>query len=201
MESGLKQILKSITDLRYVSYRIFLACFLISAITAIVALRDNNEQMIDLRNKVYAADKADGDVNTALNNLRNFVYAHMNTDLSSGGNAIKPPIQLAYTYQRLETKAQKDANNTGLYTAAENYCQKQIPTGFSGRYRISCVQSYITRHGGSPAAAIPAALYEFDFVSPTWSPDLAGWACVASALFFLGFAFSLITQRLNQYIN
>lgn len=191
-------MLRYIASLRNVSYKLFLAGFLVASITAVVALRDNNQQMLSLRNKVYAADQASGDVNLALNNLRNFVYAHMNTDLSSGNNTIKPPIQLKYTYEKLEAQAQAAANNTGLYTLAENYCQAQIPTGFSGRYRISCVQDYIMHHGGKAAAAIPAALYEFDFVSPTWSPDLAGWSLVAAALFLVLFIVSLANHWLKR---
>jgi len=199
MKATLRQMLRYIASLRNVSYKLFLACFLIAAITAVVALRDNNEQMISLRNKVYAADQAGSDVNGPLNNLRNYVYAHMNTDLSSGNNTIKPPIQLKYTYERLEAQAQAAANNNGLYTLAENYCQAQIPTGFSGRYRISCVKDYIANHGGKPAAAIPAALYEFDFVSPTWSPDLAGWSLVVAAAAFVLFIISLATHWLKRY--
>lgn len=194
MKSALKQTLIQLARLRHVDYRIFLAAFLVCGITSVSALRYNNEQMINLRNAVYAADKNGGDVSTALNNLRNYVYAHMNTNLSSGNNNIKPPIQLKYTYEKLEAQAQQAANNTGLYTAAENYCQAQIPTGFSGRYRISCVQDYINSHGGKVAAAIPTALYEFDFVSPTWSPDLAGWSLVGTVLFGLLFVISLLTH-------
>lgn len=194
MKSSLKQRNLKKSELQRL-YQLFLVLFIISSLVAIFALRANNEQMIKLRGAVYSADKNDGDVNTALNNLRNYVYSHMNTNLSSGGNTIKPPIQLEYTYERLESKAQAAANNSGLYTAAENYCQKQIPTGFSGRYRISCVQSYILNHGGSDSTKIPTALYEFDFVSPSWSPDLAGWSLVASVLLFAGFVVSLSLER------
>lgn len=179
-------------------YKVFLVLFIVSSLVAIFALRHNNEQMIKLRNAVYATDKNAGDVNTALNNLRRYVYRHMNTDLSSGGNTIKPPIQLQYTYERLQAKAQADANNRGLYTAAENYCQKQIPNGFSGRYRIGCVGNYIMSHGGAAAPEIPPALYEFDFVSPTWSPDLAGWSLVVSVLSLAGFLISLVLAKLRR---
>jgi hypothetical protein len=72
-----------------------------------MALRHNNETMVKLRTAVYEADKNSGDVNTTLNKLRKYVYAHMNTDLSSGGNTIKPPIQLQHTYERLQAAEQK----------------------------------------------------------------------------------------------
>ncbi|HVX58806.1 MAG TPA: hypothetical protein VG964_03705, partial [Candidatus Saccharimonadales bacterium] len=194
----LKQILKKLTRIHYLPYEAFLIVFILFSVISIFALRHNNEQMIKLRDAVYVADKNDGNVNKALNNLRNYVYGHMNTDLSGGGNNIKPPIQLKYTYERLESKAQKDANNTGLYTAAEDYCQAKIPASvsFSGSGRISCVQGYIMNHGGRAAAEIPTALYEFDFVSPSWSPDLAGWSVVIALLSLIGFAASLLTHRL-----
>ena len=186
--------------LRAVSYRVWLSLFLISAIVAIFALRHNNEQMIKLRNNVYAADKADGNVEAALDELRAYVYGHMNTDLTSGGNAIRPPIQLKYTYDRLEAAAQAQANNTQLYTQAEDYCQATIPASvsISGRGRIQCVQNYILSHGGKAPAAIPAALYEYDFISPTWSPDLAGWSLVICALSFIGFIVSYTAHRLKR---
>jgi cystathionine beta-lyase/cystathionine gamma-synthase len=104
---------------------VFLLLFLTSSIICIFSLRHNNETMVKLRGAVYEADKNNGDVNTALNNLRKYVYAHMNTNLSSGGNAIKPPIQLKYTYERLQSAEQKKAEdaNTSIYTQAQVYCQ------------------------------------------------------------------------------
>jgi len=178
-------------------YWVCLVLFVISASISVIALRHNNETMIKLRGQLYIVDKNNGNVNSALNNLRSYVYSHMNTNLSSGGDSIYPPIQLKYTYQRLESAAQAQANNTGLYTTAENYCQQQIPASvsISGSGRIACVQNYILSHGGSAPPAISPALYEFDFVSPTWSPDFAGWSLVVSAASFLLFAVSYIIYR------
>ncbi len=112
----------------------------------------------------------------------------MNTNLSSGGNNIKPPIQLKYTYERLQTAEQQqvDAVNAKVYTDAQNYCQAQNSVDFSGRNRVPCVQAYVTSHG-IKANPIPATLYEFDFVSPTWSPDLAGWSLLLSGMLFIAF--------------
>lgn len=126
-------------NFKNVSYKVWLGLFLIGVVAAIFALRANNEHMIKLRADVYAADKANAGLELALDKLRTYVYGHMNTSLDSGGNAIKPPIQLKYTYDRLESAAQASANNSSLYTNAENYCQAQIPASvsFSGRGRIS----------------------------------------------------------------
>ena len=176
---------------------IFLVLFIVSAVVCVWSLRDNNLKMVQLRNALYEADKNGGDVNTALNNLRADVYAHMNTNLSSGTD-IKPPIQLKYTYERLQAAAQQQANNADLYTEAQTYCQQKIPASvsFYGAGRISCVQDYILSHGGKPAAKISSALYEFDFVSPVWSPDLAGWSLILTIIFFLGFISKWIFDKM-----
>jgi hypothetical protein len=188
---------KIITKVHKVPYSVFLTLFIVSALIAVNALRHNNQTMIQLRADVYATDQADGDVNSALNNLREYVYGHMNTNLSSGGNAIKPPIQLKYTYERLlETQQQTAAaSNSQIYTEAQTYCQALVPAGVSGRGRVSCVQDYVTSHGVK-TTPIPTGLYQFDFISPTWSPDLAGWSLVAAVLTGLGFALSFLMQLL-----
>jgi preprotein translocase subunit SecF len=176
---------------------VFLALFLISGITTIAALRHNNETMVHLRSAVYEADKSGGDINSALNNLRRFVYGHMNTNLSSGGNAIKPPIQLKYTYERLQAAEQKRADNanSNVYTEAQIYCQQQNSVDFSGRNRVPCVSDYVTTHG-TKAGTIPASLYQYDFVSPAWSPDLAGWSMALTAVLLVAFISSLLMDKL-----
>ncbi len=178
--------------------QVFLIVFIVFALLSIYSLRHNNLTMVKLRNALYAADKSGKDVNAALNDLRQYVYGHMNTNLSSGGNSIKPPIQLEYAYGRLQSAAEASSNNVGLYTAAEDYCQAIIPASesISGRGRIACVQDYISRHGGHKAPEIPTALYQFDFVSPAWSPDLAGWSLVLTAIFFLAFVIKLAIDKI-----
>lgn len=200
MKSGLLTYLAKLKYLAKVPYQIYLSLFIVASITCIIALRHNNQTMIKLRSDVYSADQANTNIEGALDKLRAYVYAHMNTNLSSGGNTIKPPIQLKYTYERLVTAAQAAANNSGLYTDAENYCQAQIPASVSvsGRGRIDCVQNYILSHGGTAPATIPAGLYEFDFANPSWSPDLAGWSLVATGALGLATAGSFLYQRYRK---
>ena len=181
-----------------VSARTWLYLLIVSSLICVFALRHNNQQMVKLRNDVYAADKNNGDVNGALNNLRSYVYAHMNTNLSSGNDNIKPPIQLKYTYQRLYSAQlnQIQAANQQIYTDAQNYCQS-INQAYFGTTREPCVQNYVINHGIKSAnISIPAGLYEFDFVSPTWSPDLAGWSLLISIIFLLAF---LIKFAVNKF--
>jgi hypothetical protein len=173
--------------------------FIATAIISVFALRHNNQTMVDLRNDVYAADKNNGDVNTALNNLRRYVYGHMNTDLSSGNNNIKPPVQLKYTYQRLydiQTNKVQSANQQ-LYTDAELYCQS-INNAYFGTTRVPCVQNYVVNHGLAAAnITIPAGLYEFDFAGPAWSPDLAGWGLIFTLLLFVAFIIRFAYSKLQ----
>lgn len=189
---------KIVAKIHRVPYAVFLTLFIISGITAVNALRNNNQTMVKLRADVYASDQAGSDVNTALNNLRKYIYGHMNTDLSGGGNAIKPPIQLKYTYERLLAVQQQAAaaSNSQIYTEAQSFCQSQNQA-FYGTTRVPCVQDYVASHGVK-TALIPTALYQFDFVSPTWSPDLAGWSLVVTAAMLLGFITSFLFQFLTK---
>src|SRR5437868_948647 len=191
----MKKTLKRIAE---VSARTWLYLFIAVSLICIFALRHNNQQMVNLRPAVYTADKNNGDVNTALNNLRRYVYAHMNTNLSSGNNNIKPPIQLKYTYQRLyDTQLnQVEAANQKIYTDAQNYCQS-INNAYFGTTRVPCVQNYVINHGVKGADInIPAGLYEFDFVSPHWSPDLAGWSLAASVILLAAFLLKFGSDKL-----
>jgi hypothetical protein len=183
------------TKLRYVKPWYFLILAIISSVIAISALRANNEHMIKLRDAVYSADQNDGNVQAALETLQSYVIAHMNTNLSAGPNPVYPPIQLKYTYDRL-VQAQSDAvaqSNTQLYTNAQHYCEQQDSTDFSGHNRVPCIEQYVETHDTS-LPPIPDALYKFDFVSPAWSPDLAGWSLVAAFLSVFAFVVTLATD-------
>jgi hypothetical protein len=176
-----------------------LVLFFISCGLAIYTLRANNLTMLNLRTALYQADKNNTNISQKLDALQAYVTTHMNTDLSTGPNSVYPPIQLKYTYQSLNNAEQQQvaAINAKLYTAAEAYCQQQNPVSFSGSTRVPCVEQYIQQNGAK-AQPIPTALYEFDFVSPTWSPDLAGWSLVASIVLFTLFVTSWITRHWSR---
>ncbi len=131
-------------------------------------------------------DKANGDVETTLKELRGFTYAHMNANLAGGQNSIYPPIQLQYTYERLVqieqarvATAQKD-----IMAQATSYCARAVPENGPGTNRIPCITQYI--QGNSVKEQdIPDALYKFDFIAPVWSPDMAGWSLVLGLIFLL----------------
>ncbi len=165
-----------------------MAAAIVSGTICVFALKANNLQMGQLRNAVFAADEAGNNSVTenALRNLRTYVYAHMNTNLSSGPNAVHPPIQLVYTYERLSAATPPVADtNIEIYTQAQKYCEQAIPNGTSGGYRLTCIQAYVKQHGLTTVTPVPKELYQFDFVSAKWSPDLAGWSMVVTVLLAL----------------
>jgi hypothetical protein len=162
-------------------------------------MRQNNIRSIELRDAVTEADKNNGDVETPLRALREHVYAHMNADLSSG-TGVQQPVQLKYRYDRLVAaeKARINGANGDVYTQAQAECEKQFPAGqvgASGGGRIACIEQYVSSHGGAVENPIPDSLYKFDFVSPVWSPDLAGFSLLLSALFFLLFVVRFTLER------
>jgi hypothetical protein len=190
----------------------FLAVAIISTVVCVFALRANNEHMVKLRDAVYAADKnngdaklsssastadkSTGDVSVALHNLQAYVTAHMNTNLSSGPNAVYPPIQLKYTYDRLVQAQETGQTGDALYAQAQAYCEQQDPVDFSGHNRVPCIEQYVESHGGSQAPVnIPDALYKFSFISPRWSPDLAGWSLLVAIASWLTFALIFVINR------
>jgi len=165
----------------------------VSVAVSALALRANNQGMVERRQAVFAADEQGGDIEAALRELREYVYAHMNTDLEVGDNSVYPPIQLKYTYERLiQAEQQKVATSSAeIYTAAQRHCESLYPGSFSGGPRVPCIQEYIEQHGVK-TAPVPDSLYKFDFVSPVWSPDLAGWSLVASGLLLVALAVRIV---------
>lgn len=183
------------TKVRWIKPTYILVLAVIFTIVCIADLRANNEHMIKLRNAVYSADKNDGNVEAALQQLQAYVTTHMNTNLDSGNGTVYPPIQLKYTYQRIlqaESIAATNAN-AGLYTAAQNYCQQQDSVDFSGRNRVPCIEQYVDTHDAQ-LPTIPSALYEFSFISPSWSPDAAGWTLVLASVSWVLFIVVLVAD-------
>lgn len=174
--------------LKKIKPRYFLILSVLFLAVGIVSLRQNNYHMIQLRDAVATADKQNGDVEGALRDLREYVYSHMNTDLSSGNNAIKPPIQLKYRYERLVANEEKDvkAENEKVKQAGERVCAKKFPASGLNPQRVKCVAAYINSNSVI-SGSVPSDLYKFDFVSPVWSPDRAGLSLLASLIFFAAF--------------
>jgi hypothetical protein len=178
----------------------FVVAVVLVGLLFVMAYRQNNVQALRLRDAVIAADEQNGDVESALRELRVYTYGHMNANLSGGANNIYPPIQLKYRYERL-VKAEKDrvtAVNAKLYTDAQNYCEQQV-TSRTTINRVPCIQDYLASHGAATERPIPDALYKFDFAAPIWSPDLAGWSLVAFVVLLLALIARVVAEWWLRY--
>ncbi len=192
-----KKLHHLLTLVKKVDYRWLVGLCVVFLLISVFALRHNNQTMVNLKAAVFAADEKDGDVETALRELREYVHAHMNTSLASSDSAVRPPIQLKYRYERLVAaeKARVETINSRIYTEGQADCERRFPADFSGRNRVPCVEQYVTAHGARENP-IPDALYKFDFVSPTWSPDLAGWSLILA----IGMLVLFVLRSISEYI-
>lgn len=177
------------TRIRPVKAWYFLVPAALFAVLAVYGLRSNYSTMVTLREAVYEADRQNGDVETALAKLRTHVHGHMNTNLASGNQSIRPPVQLKARYERLVAadKERVKAANQNISAQAEQVCGQQFPAAGFNAPRVACIQDYVAANSAKEGS-VPDSLYKFDFISPRWSPDLAGFSIVFSILFFILFA-------------
>ena len=167
------------------SWHLVLLLVVLSAASA-YSLRQNNLHMIELRNLVLQADKQNKDIPVALTNLRNYIATHMNTGMGERG------IYLEHSYQRAYDAAVQQAANGGSasaakYQQADKECQSLFSRTASFPAYIQCVTDKVVALGAAadPIASIKAPsadLYRFNFVSPAWSPDVAGFILLALVL-------------------
>jgi hypothetical protein len=159
---------------------------------SLVGLTSNSQGAKDRYDALIAVDQAGGDVETALNDLRVYIYSHMNTQIGSE-LGVKPPIQLSGTYSRLvEAEDARVAKaNEEVYARAQAECEAQYGAGALRSGRVPCVQEYIDKNSVK-ANTIEDDFYKFDFVPPRWSADLAGFSILLAGIFGLLFSIDLI---------
>ena len=199
--------------LRNITFAITLVIVLGSLITAMYGLRHNNAKMAELRTEVFAADES-GDnqrLEDALQELRQHVLTHMNADLKPRDieSSDIRPVQLPYKYYRdIVAGWEKLLKQEGIDPApledARRLCEAEKD---NISQRPSCLFTEIAKYNEQRAGLEleleeledfptpdlpPTELYVFDFPSPGWSPDLAGWSL---AVFFVSLG-SLIARLL-----
>lgn len=160
------------------------------------SLRQNNLKMIELKKAVEIADLDNGDIEKALRDLRVHVYSHMNTNLSTD-SSIKPPIQLKHQYERLaggEEERVKQVNNQ-VNATATSVCTAQHPGDGFNQAKVTCIQQYVSEHAVK-SGEIPTEFYKFDFVSPKWSPDMAGITLVLAIIGYILWIFRIVVDRI-----
>ena len=160
-------------------------------------LRQNNLTMLEKRQAVLDADAAQQDVRPKLAELQSFVTTHMNTSLPKLGTA--PAIQLKTTYDKLIAAEQQrvSTERQRISEEATTYCEANVRGLLSNR--AACVADY-TAARQVTEQSISSDLYKYNFASPRWSPDAAGFfmlaAMVAIFVLFLQLAARLIARIL-----
>lgn len=195
---------KANTLARKISIWHFVFVLIISAAASIWLLRQNNLQMLVLRDAVTAIDTETGDINQTqpkLEELGNFVLNHMNTDMGA-------PLELPGAYNTAVEQVRKRVEESGsansaIYAEAQTICEDPfilLPA------RAQCIQDYVSSHAapGSDAEELEfpdKALYSYAFSSPAWSPDLAGFAVLVSFLSLLSVMLLAVTRGLLPVLN
>lgn len=184
------------TKLRPFGSFYFLGAAIVLMILGVLAMRQNNLTALELRDEVAKVDEQDGDVEAALRRLREHVVNHMNSDLGGGATNIQQPVQLKFRYERLVAaeKERVSKENEKVYNEAQIDCERRFPEGLSGRGRVPCIEEYVSAHSAKEQP-IPDSLYKFDFISPRWSPDLAGFCLLFSGVFLLLFMVRFLLER------
>jgi hypothetical protein len=164
-----------------------LTVFLLSVLLSATFLRLNNVGMIGLREAVYSADKSGDEVviRDRIADLHAYVSTHMNTDL---GNGVFLVSTYNSDYQALLDEAAKDTNKNGnIYKKAQEVCAPQF-SSWSQQY-VQCVAAELAKYPSSSelisSVFLPTAGYTYNFASPYWSPDFAGWSLVVSVVIFI----------------
>jgi hypothetical protein len=166
-----------------------------SAASGVFALRRNNLGMLEIRDKVISADSTGVDIDKSLASLQKYVSEHMNSTPPKLGN--QPALQLKSTYDRSVAveKARVTAERDKVNADAISACEASLPTSLLSD-RANCIIEYNTARPVSERTIVPD-LYRYDFVSPKWTPDIAGWSIVIG----VGFLVALLLQIIARFIS
>lgn len=184
----LHHILRGLRQLRVKHLSVACAVLLV---LGVFFLRQNNLHMITLRNLTIQADEQNKDIPKALTNLRNYIAAHMNTGMGERG------IYLEHSYQRSYEAAVQTAiqNGSKVYEQADQACQAAYSKASSFQAYAQCVADK-TASANLPVKMPSADLYRFNFISPAWSPDVAGFTLLAASLAGLLLVGRLVLQAI-----
>lgn len=166
---------------------------LVATLGTVLALRHNNLKMVELRERVIAADKAGEGVAESLQNLNEYIFKHMNTQ-------VVRPIELVNTYNRQAEAAIQAAQEGGgrdIYAEGTAACERRgIP--------LSSIAQCITEYANNNASSLAEQnielpdkdLFIYSFTSPAWTPDLAGFLVILTVVMWLW-----LLMRLVEYVT
>lgn len=165
---------------------------LVATLGATLTLRHNNLKMVELRERVVAADKTGEGVAESLQDLNEYIFKHMNTQ-------VVRPIELVNTYNRQAQaviQAAQQGSGRDIYAEGTAACERRgIP--------LSSIAQCITEYANNNAASVAEQkielpdkdLFIYSFTSPAWTPDLAGFFVLITVVVWLW-----LLMRLVEYI-
>lgn len=160
---------------------------IVGCVLSVELLRQNNLGMIEKRNLVKMADQQEDDTQTkqALVNLQNYISSHMNTSMGDKGVYLERTYQRAYE-RVVQNGLKDDSASRNLYNDADTECQSVFNKTYSFPAYTQCVAEKLATQGASdPLANVQAPsvdLYRYNFVSPIWTPDAAGFVVLFTGL-------------------
>jgi hypothetical protein len=162
------------------------------------ALRKNNLQMLSLRENVVKADETGEGVGAAVHDLQSFVSAHMNSTPPKLGN--EPAVQLKSSYDRAVAteKLRLTTARDKVNADAVNYCEAALPSSLLSD-RANCIIEYNTARPITGSAVV-VDLYKYDFVSPRWTPDVAGWSMLVLGVLAAVFVGQLVWRAVGRFV-
>lgn len=190
-----------LTVLRHIKVWQLIVLLVVSGMLSAYLLRQNNLQMIELRNEVKKADENNDKIPESLINLQHYVTSHMNTDLGRG-------VFLEHSYQRAYDKAVQEAlaatnPNSKIYEAVEQECRPVFARTGSFPAYTECAREKLSvlAPSSDPMSSVkapPAEIFTHNFSSPLVSVDAAGilvLLTVVIALLLLGRIIGYVTLR------
>lgn len=160
---------------------------ILAGLIAATFLRLNNIGMVERRDAVLAADEngTSDDVKNRLYDLQRYAVAHMN---SSTGKFYLEKQYKRDSQKAIDAASKIDNSNGNVYKKASDVCDSQFAT-YSTAYLqcfIGVVDKYPAGKDQPKTVELPRSeLYRHEFLSPTWSPDFAGWSVAICALISL----------------
>ncbi|MDO4870497.1 MAG: hypothetical protein Q3996_00140 [Candidatus Saccharibacteria bacterium] len=187
---------KQFQKIQLATWQMIILFILMSVVTATL-LRINNVQMSRRLNSVLEADKSKdlGLVEERLYDLRDFVFAHMNT---STGTIFLEKTYLARV-QRLVDDAKKSLSSNpeqNAYKTAAEICDRKF-SGYTSAY-AQCFLSEVNKSTTTVAQPLEIKnldpmLFTHSYAAPNWSPDWAGFAVLIWAIMLMNLVIRLIS--------
>ncbi|PID33049.1 hypothetical protein CR969_02850 [Candidatus Saccharibacteria bacterium] len=178
---------------------------IMSGFISATLLRLNNVGMIERRDAVIAADEAGDDkqLDQRLYDLQRYVSSHMNAD--PGRIALDKSYKKLYLKElkKFEQQATKASSNN-VVAKVRKVCDAKAIAGGYGRFwaqadprYVDCINKEWAKYPASSEGAYkfmppPTASYYQTFISPTWSPDFAGWSVVVTGVILLSIIVKII---------